>query len=536
MLRELLLLATGVMLFLFGMTKLSAKMQRLFTARMRSYIKYAVRKPLYGLFTGMISTVVFQSSSATTALIIGMVSAGLISFYNSLGMILGADIGTTLTVQLVVWKVTDLSPLFITFGGIFWLLGKTKWASMGEAVFYFGLLFFGFHLTALATLPLRDNPFIVHFFQETKNPFLGLGAGIILTGIVHASAIPISILIILAQHGLIGLENALPVVLGANIGTTVTAITAGFVSGISGRRSAVAHFLFKCSGALIILVSLPFFISFIKFLSKSAAQQIAIAHFLFNLLIVAVFIFFLKPFALLMEKRMPGGDDVLPLWPEYLDERYLGDAAKALNCVKKELGREMALTQRMYIQLMQMVNEYREGKMRDILYIAWAVGNLRKDIVRYLRKISTYRLSPALSAKLFAFTAMVSDIASISNQIVSTLYLLQDKAERRISFSQAAETELKEITSLVAENMRHAEDLIEIRDESKAATVSRIEEEIDIKVKSAREKHFIRFCKKVCQAEAGPIFIETLIHLERISDHCQNIADYISELRDSDSF
>ncbi|MDO9586234.1 MAG: Na/Pi cotransporter family protein [Syntrophales bacterium] len=532
MLQGLSLLTTGIALFLFGMMKLSAKMQRLLTARMRGYIKYAVRKPLYGLLTGMISTVVLQSSSATTVLIIGMVSAGLISFYHSLGMILGADIGTTLTVQLVVWKVTDLSPLFIIVGGTLWLAGKTKWASIGEAVFYFGLLFFGLHLTALATSPLRDNPAIIRFFQETKNPFLGFGIGIIFTGLVHASAIPISILVILAQHGLIGLDNALPVVFGANIGTTVTAMMAGFVSGISGRRSAIAHLLFKCSGAIIGLAALPLFLSFIRFLSNSAAQQIALGHFLFNLLIVVVFIFFLKPFALLMEKRLPGEDDVLPLWPEYLDEECLANAATALDCVKKELEREIVLTRRMYAQLLQMMDEYREGKRRDVLYVGWVVGHLRTEIMQYLRKVSTYQLSPALSAKLFAFTAMVDDIASIGNQIVSIMDLLRDKVERRIDFSPAAKEEMEEITRLVAENMRHTGDLIERRDEEKTAIVLRIEEEIDIKVKSAREMHLVRYYKKVCRAEAGPIFVEMLIHLERISDHCQNIAEYIADLRD----
>ena len=531
MLQGISLLATGIVLFLFGMTKLSAKMQRFFTARMRSYIKYAVRKPLYGLLTGIISTVVLQSSSATTVLIIGMVSAGLISFYHSLGMILGADIGTTLTVQLVVWKVTELSPLFIVVGGALWVAGKTKWASIGEAVFYFGLLFFGLHLTALATSPLRDNPAIISFFQETKNPLLGFGIGIIFTGIVHASAIPISILVILAQQGLVGLDNALPVVFGANIGTTVTALMVGAVSGINGRKSAIAHLLFKCSGAIIGLAALPLFLSFIRFLSNSVAQQIALGHFLFNLLIVAVFIFLLKPFALLMEKRLPGKGDVLPLWPEYLDEECLENAAKALDCVKKELGRGVVLTQRMYAQLLQMMDEYREGKRRDVLYVGWVGSHLRTEIVQYLRKVSTYQLSPALSAKLFTFTAIIDDIARIGNEIVSIVDLLRDKTEQRIDFSPAAKAEMEEITRLVAENMRHAGDLIERRDEEKTAIVFRIEEEIDAKVRSAREMHLVRYCNKLCPAAAGPIFVEMLFHLERISDHCQNIAEYIADLK-----
>jgi len=531
-LQGIVLLATGIVLFLFGMMKLSAKMQLLFTARIRAYIKYAVRKPVYGLLTGMASTIALQSSSATTVLIIGMVSAGLISFYHSLGMILGADIGTTLTVQLVVWKVTDLSPLFIIVGGTFWLVGKAKWAAVGESVFYFGLLFFGLHLTAQATEPLRDHPALIRFLQETKNPFLGLGIGLAFTGLIHASAIPISILVILAQHGLVTLPNALPVVIGANIGTTVTALMAGAVSSsLSGRRSALAHFLFKLAGALISLLALPFFIDILNVLSSNPAQQIALGHFLFNLLIVVTFIFFLQPFARLIEKYLPGEDQALPLWPEYLEEKCLTDAGDALECVHKELEREMTLTQRMYAELISMIDEYREGKGQKVLYIAWAVNHVRVEIVEYLRKVSTYNLTPALSSKLFAFTGLVDDITRIGDQIVTIVGLMKDKAQTNIDFSPVAQSQMQEIAQLVAENLAHAANLLGKRDDEEMALLFRLEDEIDARVKSARESHLVRYCEKVCNAEAGPVFVEIMIHLERISDHCQNIGEYVAELK-----
>ena len=532
MLQGIVLLATGIVLFLFGMMKLSAGMQRLFTSRIRAYIKYAVRRPFYGLLTGVASTIALQSSSATTVLIIGMVSAGLVSFYNSLGMILGADIGTTLTVQLVVWKVTNLSPLFIIVGGILWLAGKDKWASSGEAVFYFGLLFFGLHLTGQATEPLRDNPALIRFLQETKNPLLGLVIGLVFTGLIHASAIPISILVILAQQGLVTLPNALPVVIGANIGTTVTALMAGAVSAsLSARRSALAHFLFKAAGAVISFLALPWFITLLQSLSSQPAQQIALGHFLFNLLIVLAFIFFLHPIARLIEKYLPGDDEVLPLWPEYLEEKCLTNAGDALDCVHKELAREMTLARKMYVEIINMMDEYREGKGQKVLYTAWVVGHLRTEIVEYLRKVSTYLLSPVLSAKLFAFTGMVDDITRIGDQIVVVAGLMKDKTQRGIDFSPAAQSQLREIAQLVSENLTHAGNLLAQRDDAEIALLFQLEDQVDARVKSARESHLVRFCEKVCSAEAGPVFVEILIHLERISDHCQNIAEYVAELK-----
>ena len=262
--REIIIAVSGIILFLIGMVHLSSAVQKLINVRIKEYIRYAVEKPLYGLFTGAISTIIFQSSSATTALTVGLVSAGLISFYSSLAIILGADIGTTLTVQFVIWRFTEISPLFISLGGLLWLTGRGKWEIIGEMVFYFGLIFFGLDLVGQAAEPLKNSPSFINFIAQTKNPFLGIGLGVIITGIVHASAIPISILVLLAQQDLVSLENALPVIMGANIGTTVTALLAGTVATMSGKRSAVSHLIFKCVGVVVCFIFMPYFADIVK--------------------------------------------------------------------------------------------------------------------------------------------------------------------------------------------------------------------------------------------------------------------------------
>ena len=533
MMKEILLLSAGIILFLFGMMKLSMTVQQLFTARIREYIKYAVKKPLYGLLTGIATTVLFQSSSATTFLTVGMVSAGLITFYHSLGIILGADIGTTVTIFLVVWKFTDMSPLFIIVGGILWISGNSKrWKTIGEAVFYFGLIFFGLSLASLATVPLKDHPAIIRFFLEARNPLLGLVIGILFTGIVHASAIPISILVILAQNHLMSLEVALPIVFGANVGTTVTALMAGAVADISGKRSAIAHLFFKCCGALLCMLLLPWIVVVLKEMSRDTAQQIALGHFLLNFLIVMVFFLFLKPISRLIEKILPGQVDSLPLWPEFLDEKTLADPERAMECVRKELKREIALTEKMFADSISLVEDFQEGKRRNILYIELVVDNLRTEMVRYLRKISCGELSPALSKKLFAYTAMVDDIERIGNHVVHLANLCRVKFRRQIAFSLFAIEELRVIEQLITENLQDAAALIVQYDLEKIKNINRREDDIDVKVKEARERHLVRFHQRICPAEAGPVYVEMLIHLERISDHCQNIAEYIEDLTD----
>jgi phosphate:Na+ symporter len=462
-----------------------------------------------------------------------MVSAGLMTFYHSLGLILGADIGTVLTVQLVVWKITDISPLIVVSGGILWLAGREKWKDAGEAIFYFGLLFFGLSLVAMTTAPLKDNLAVIRFFQETKNPFLGFGVGIIFTGIVEASVIPISILAILAQQDLITIENALPVVFGANVGTTITALMASAGANISGKRSAVSHLVFKCFGAVACMAALPWLIVTLKSISSNVAQQIVIGHFLFNVLIVVFFIFFLKPFARLIEKVIPGREEILPLWPEFLDDRYLLNPEEALVCVRKELQRQIILVQKILAESLLLVKDYKEWKRQNIIYVEFVVDVLRREIVNFLRKISCQQLSPWLSQKLFTYTAMANDIERIGDHAVILAKLASNKYQAKVSFTEMGKKDLGEIEQRATENLRDAVSLISERDAEKIKNISLREEDIDVRVKEARERHLVRYYEGICQAEAGPIFIEMLIHLERISDLCQNVAEYVDELKGS---
>ena len=529
--KELLIAVSGIVLFLIGMIRLSSSIRRLVDARVKELIKYAVDRPLYGLVTGICSAVAFQSSSASVALTIGLVSAGLISFYSSLAIVLGADIGTTLTVQFVVWHFTDFSPFFVSIGGLLWLTRRGPWRKAGEMLFYFGLIFFGLDLVRQASLPLKQSQAFINFFSQTKNPLFGIGLGMVVTAVVQASAIPIAILAVLAQQDLILLENAVPVVMGANIGTTVTALLAGTVANVSGKRTAVSHLIFKCAGVLICIVILPFFLETLKGLSGSVAQQIAWAHFLLNLIIVAVFIFLLRPFAALMNKVLPGEDEILPVWPEYLNKKDLINPVKSLEHVHRELLRQTRLVQIMFARSLRQMEHFEEGRRRDIAYIEMIVKNLRMQIVRFLWKVSGRQLSEQLSKKVFAFTALAGDIKSIGSHIQSMSILATQKAEQGIGFSVCGEREFQDVVSLVERNLNDAAKLLEIFNPEIVRDILRREETVDFKVKESLDNHLKRFHLRQCSPEAGPFFVEMLGHLERISDLCNNVAEYVRDIQ-----
>lgn len=529
--REIALFLAGVALFLFGMLRLSEEVQRYFSGtRVRGYFKFAVERPIFGLLTGVAATILFQSSTATSVLVVGMVSAGLMSFYRSLGIILGADIGTTLTVQLVVWKITDISPLFVIIGGMLWYSAKGKWKAVGEGIFYFGLIFFGLNIVSDAAAPLGDNPAVVELFRQSRNPVLGILAGLVFASVVCSSAIPISILVILAQHNLMTLENALPIVFGANVGAAVTALVASLAANVNGKRSALSHFLFKFFGTVICLAVFPLFIAGIENLSSAVAQRIALGHVLFNVVIVVVFIFFLRPFSYLVERIVPGAAEQLPIWPEFLDERYLGEPEKAVECVRKEMHRDLVIVANMYERGIGLLKEYREGARKDIVYIEFVVNNLRREVSDYLCKMSENDLSPGLARRFFDYSGMADDIERCANHVMVIADLARQKHRSHAEFTRWAFADLDEICELVRANLKDAVSLMTDHDPQKVAKILEREDRVDILVKEARNRHLERFHKGICQTEAGPIFVEILIHVERICDHCVNIAEYLQDM------
>ncbi len=527
------LFLAGLALFLLGMVKLSEQMQRVFSSRIREYIRISVRKPFYGLIMGLVTTIFFQSSSAATLLTMGLVSAGLVSFYHSLGIILGADIGTTLTIQLVVWKVTDISPVLLIAGIGLYFTGKDRLKTIGEALLYFGTIFYGLSLIGQASAPLKDSPAFVSYFLSAHHPIIGFLIGLVFTAIVHASAIPISMLVMLGIQGLISIDNALPIVIGANVGTTVTALMGSIASDINGKRTALAHLIFKCSGALVSMLLLAQFIGLLKAASPNIAQQVAFGHFIFNFVIVVIFIWVLRPFSQLVLRILPGEQEVIPLWPEYLQTRYLAEPRKALVCVRNELKRQIVLSEKMCRTALEQYITFKTVKQRNVMYMELVMDNLQAEITKYLWGISCGALSEPLTRQLFAYSSFACDIERIGDRSVNLAELAEQKTRRKGHFTPAANEELRTIGTLVLENLNDAIKLIDEKNIDVIRVIMERERRIDVKIKNAIGAHLERFYKKMCVAEAGPIYVDVLVNLERISDHCRLIAQLTNELEEN---
>ena len=297
---------TAIILFIFGLENFSAEIQQISGARFRKFLARATSIPLVGLLIGALVTAVIQSSSATSVIAVSLVNAGVLSFKNSVGIIFGANVGTTVTAQLVAFKLTAFAPLLIILGFLLSLV-KSRFAIFGKSIFYIGFVFFSLNLIASALHPLQQNPTLVNYLTEPHNPLFAILVGCLFTALVQSSSVTTGLAIIFAQQGLLSLENAVPIIMGANIGTTATVLISIFNMDLAAKKTALSHFLFNGCGVLIFL---PIFLIYgdrLNDIEADPAIALANIHLVFNLATGLVFIVFLNPFTRLVDMLLGEG-------------------------------------------------------------------------------------------------------------------------------------------------------------------------------------------------------------------------------------
>ena len=291
---------TAIILFIFGLENFSAEIQQISGERFRKFLSRATSIPLLGLLIGALVTAVIQSSSATSVIAVSLVNAGVLSFKNSVSVIFGANVGTTVTAQLVAFKLTAFAPVLIILGFLL-SLARTRFAIFGKSIFYIGFVFFSLNLISTAMQPLHDNPALVRYLTEPHNPLFAIAVGCLFTAVVQSSSVTTGLAIIFAQQGLLSLENAVPIIMGANIGTTATVLVTIFNMDLAAKKTALSHLLFNVGGVVLFL---PLFLLYGERLNEiDAAPAIALAniHLVFNLGTSLVFIIFLGPFTRLVD-------------------------------------------------------------------------------------------------------------------------------------------------------------------------------------------------------------------------------------------
>lgn len=531
MLKALLGLYGGLGLFIYGMQLLSEALQRAAGDRMRLLLERLTGTLPKGMLIGAAVTALVQSSSATSVMVVGLVNAGLMGLTQAVGVIFGANIGTTITAQLVAFKLTDLALPAIGIGFTLTFFSRRRGPKRaGELLLGFGMLFLGMRVMSEYLSPLIKQPWATEMITSfSLHPLLGVAVGAALTAIVQSSSATTGLVIALASDGALGIEAALPLVLGANIGTCVTALLASIGSSLMARRTAVVHLLIKIIGVFFILPFIRVFYSVIAHMGSDVPRQIANAHTLFNVFISLSLAPFTAKLIQLATWVVPGSVEIFSPGPRYLDTRFLNTPALAISQARKE-------AHRMGKYVMDSLRMVFEGLMRgDASVNAQMISNeqvingLEHSITDYLAILSAQQLSQSSSRQVANLILTVKDIERVGDHAESLSRLAAEKSEGAVVFSAEAEAEIRNMFGVVEQAFEGALHVLETGQEDSSNRVHGLENELDILERQLRAAHIRRLGDRICTPAAGIIFLDIASHFERIGDHAANIGRLMAE-------
>lgn len=524
----------GLGLFLYGMNLMGDGLQKSAGAKLKKIIELLTSNVIMGVLVGMLVTMVIQSSSATTVMVVGFVNAGIMSLTQAIGVIMGANIGTTVTAQLVSLDVDFLAPISLGIGIVIYMFAKkSKTRHIAEILLGFGILFTGMEFMKDAVSPLKEyEGFTNMLLSFGSNPILGVLMGFAITAIVQSSSASMGMLIALASEGLIPITAALPILYGENIGTCVTSLISSIGATKNARRAAVMHLTFNLIGSLIFMFILSGpIVKLVTYIDPdNTARQIANAHTLFNIINVLILLPFNKLIVKLAIKLVPeteGEEEDDNKIIKYIDDRMIETPSIALTNTLKETIRMGEKAKECFNYSMEGILENSEKKVEKAFKKERHVNELQKSILSYLLKLSKSSLNDNAIETVDALFSVVNDIERIGDHSENIAELAKIAIDSKLKFSQDATKELTEMYEKVLSTYSYAIDAMEKSDVELAYKIIRMEERVDMMEKSYRANHMQRLNNSTCNFETGIIYLDIITNLERISDHSLNIAQQV---------
>ena len=524
----------GLGLFLYSIKTMGDGLQQAAGDRLRYYIDKYTSNPFFGILVGIGMTALIQSSSGVTVITVGLVSAGLLTLRQAIGIVMGANIGTTVTSFIIGFKLGDYALPMLFLGAVCLFFTKNRTINnIGRIVFGVGGIFFALNLMSGAMEPLKDLQVFKDYMVElSKNPILGVLVGTGLTLLIQASSATIGILQNLYASNLIDLQGALPVLFGDNIGTTITAIIASLGANIAAKRVAAAHVAFNVIGTVICIIFLVPFTGLIQwfesFLNLAPEMTIAFAHGTFNITNTIIQFPFIGALAFLVTKLIPGEDEVVKYEPLYLDEQLIKQAPSiALGNAKKELlhlgnyaAKAFDLSYDYIINSNEKVAE--KGHKTEE-----AINTIDEKLTRYLISLSGEALSQKESEVLTNILDSSRDLERIGDHAEVLLNLNDYLQRKNVQFSEAALEELAEIYLKTSDFVKDALESVENNDLEKAQALIERHEDINNMERVLRKTHIKRLNNGECSTQAGVNFIDIISHYTRVSDHAMNLAEKV---------
>lgn len=520
----------GTSLLLYGMRIAGEGMQKAAGSQLRRWLNTLTNNRLTALLTGAVVTAIIQSSSATTVMLVGLASAGLMSLSQTLGVILGADIGTTLTVQLLAFKIQDYALLLIGIAVPMMLaIRRPEINHLGRALLGFGFIFLGLKVITDTMAPLREDPLVEEVLLSlAAAPLLVLMLSAALTALIHSSAGTIGIALAFATQGLMPLALALPIVIGANIGTSATALLSSLGAGTEARRVAVAHALFKVIGAVPALVFMPAFAWLVIQTTDDPARQLANAHTIFNVALAFGLLPFTRPLAGLLRRLVPEERTTeAQLRPRYLDTQVLDSPALAIGQATREALRVADIAEGMLRDSIEVLRHNDARLLEEIVHRDDQIDFLETEIKHYLTRLSESELTEELSRQEIGLLYVINDLEHIGDIISKSLLqsLARKKIDTQATFSGEGMGEICDLHAKVSENLGLAIASYATNSRELAEKVVRHKARINTIERSLRQAHIDRLHRGLPESiETSSIHLDVLNDLKRVNSHATNIA------------
>lgn len=539
----ILTMAGGLGLFLFGMELMSDSIEKVAGARLRRILEIFTTNRFMGMIVGIIFTGIIQSSSACTVMVVSFVNSGLMNLYQASGVILGANIGTTITSQLVSFNLSKIAPLILLVGVVVMMFTKKeKVRKVAEVVVGFGILFVGLSTMSQAMANMKNEPQVVNLLMSLKNPFLATLMGFALTAIIQSSSVTVSIVLLLANQDLLLLPITLYIILGCNIGACATAMLASMTGKKDAKRAALIHLLFNIIGTVIIYIALfvagDQIVELIKSISADNGRFVANAHTLIKIAQV-IMLFPFTGWLVKMTYLIVPGEDQKVGYRESYQLKYIGDKvvfnpATAVVEVIKELERMASLAEENLNRAMNALITLDEEDIEEVYEVEKNINFLNHAITDYLVKINQTTLPIEDLNSLGALFHVVNDIERIGDHAENVADAARQRKEEGVSISKEAQKELGDMLEMVNKIIRYAVEMFAKSDESHMQEIVTLEDQVDEKERELQKKHVERLTKGECSPEAGMIFSDIVSGLERVADHATNIAFAITTEEDAE--
>ncbi len=522
----------GLGLFLLGMHQMGDGMEKAAGARMRSILEAVTSNRVMGTLVGILFCAVIQSSSATTVMVVSFVNAGMMNLYQAAGVIFGANIGTTVTSQLVSFNLSAYAPVILFLGVLMTQFVKNdRVKKIGEVILGFGVLFMGLDIMSGSMSNMKDSPLVAEFLSSLTNPFLGVLLGTVITAIIQSSSVTVSILLLMAQQGLMELPICFYIILGCNIGACMSALLASLNGNKNAKRAALIHLFFNIIGTIIIFLVLTFAGDLVLHLLQAISgpepgRCVANAHTLFKISQVIMLLPFTKGIVKLTYLAVPGEDASADQECEllYIGKKTVFSPTTAVIEVVRELEHMGTLAYENLNRGLDALITLNQDEINKIYEVEKQINFMNHAITNYLVKISQMTLPIDDSKSIGALFHVVNDIERIGDHAENLADSAQTRIKEQIAFSDTALDELREMGSRVNTILKYAMDMFANNTREHLHDIMTLEDSIDEMERELQKHHIERLTKNECSAAAGMVFSDTISGFERVADHATNIA------------